>query len=541
MKKFKIAFIMFLVAAGFIYANDRLSVELDWVVDSVYIRRFLGYYTVREETRAHNPYRFQGDGMTKFFQTSMFREGIQGRIALAYTGERIGGSFALRMAEDFAFNDIAEWSAWFRFRPNNDSFNIRLLAGNNEQKGRLGNFGIMFPVWRTQGNYVPNNFFASTIDFPFGYFSANMEMGFVEFYMTETSDVFMPAGSHIRKPLNFLADFNFRPLSVTLATGGLFAQDSIPLTNIFNDARGEDVRGILYDAIYNPATIGAMNFAVRVESAQIADLVTIGATYKLTSSIFSKIFPSDATFPLNPTNIIDENKTNHAFGLFTVFNPLNTLAISAGYSGLYQTWRNPKHEHTFISIADIIEHEWSAFSEAIHPIFHGIDINLTYIGFERLTLSLNNNVTFARVRGINRSQFDAGMFSLGWAYREHLGNQTGEGEGRSERYLGFANQLALLFALNENINISASITNHIGFFTLFGGTASENPTSSSHYLNIRTGIGYTLFDRSGVTGEVFGGFYMRIARFAYQDAVSMEKFRAGLVEIALPFRFSLRF
>ena len=544
MRKIQIAFIMYLIVTGFLYADDRFSIEIEWMTDSVYLRRFFNAYSEKGDTGSENPYRYQGDGITKFFQTSMFDDGIKGRIGLAYTGAKIGGSFSLRMAEDTAFSDLVEWSSWLRFGGGNDSFNMRVLVGHNEQKGRLGNFGILFPVWRKQGNYIPNNNFSTTIDFPYGYPDSSMDMGFVEFYQTETSDVFMPAGANTRKLLNILVDFNFKPLTFTLASGGLYAKDTIPLVNINKSERGEEVRGSLYDAVYDPATLGGMNYAVRTESAKIADLLTIGATYKYTSSIFSKIFPPDAASPYDPNSIIDENKSNHAYGLFAVIDLPDILSISAGYSGLYQTWKNPQYKHTFVNMNDMVEHEFSGYSEAIHPVFHGIDLCFTYTGVEKLTLSFINNLTLARVRGITRREYDDGMFSLGWAYREYLGNQTGEGEGRSERYIGLTNELDLLFALNERINIDANVSSQLGLFTLFGstnGNTGDNPTSFSHYLNVKAGLGYTIFDTPGIRGVIWFGFNMRLANFLYQNAQTMDKFKAGLVETAVPLMFSLRY
>ena len=535
-----IAFIMYLIVTGFLSADNRLSIAIEWMSDSVYIRRFFGSYANKDDASAENPYRYQGDGITKYFQTSMFGEGINGRIGLAYAGAKIGGSFSLRMAGDIAYNDFVEWSSWLRFGADNDSFNMRVLAGHNEQKGRLGNFGVLFPVWRKQGNYIPNNYFASTINFPYGYPVPNMEMGFVEFYLTETSDVFMPAGANARKLLNILVDFNFRPLTLTLASGGLYAKNTIPLVNINNSARGEEVRGLMYDALYNPATLGGMNYAVRVESAAIADMATIGATYKHTSSIFSKVFPSGAAAPYDPNSIIDENKSCHAYGLFSVIKLLDTLSISAGYSGQYQTWKNPQYKYTFVTTIDIVEHEFSDFSETIHPIFHGIDLNCTYTGIEKLTLSFNNNLTLARVRGITHREYDNGIFSLGWAYREYLGNQTGDGKGRSEQYIGLNNELNLLFALTERVNIDTNVTSQLGLFTLFGST-NDNPTSFSHYLNVKLGMSWTILDTPGIKGVIWGGFNMRLANFLYQNAETMDTFKAGLIETAIPLMFSLRY
>jgi len=529
---------MFLIAAGFLYADEKFNMAIEWMADSVYVRRFFGAYSDKDDTTSENPYRYQGDGITNSFQPSMFGNGMIGRVGLNYTGEKIGGSFSLRMAGDTAYNNIVDWSSWIKFG-SSDSFNVRVLAGHNEQKGKLGNFGILFPVWRKQGNYVPNNYFASTINFPYGYPNPNLDMGFVEFYQTETSDVFMPAGANARKLLNVLVDFNFEPFTLTLATGGLYANDTIPLANINSTVRGEEIRGLFYDAVYDPATIGGMNFAIRAESALIANMLRIGATYKHTSSIYSKIFPPDAPAPFDPVSIIDENKSNHTYGLFSVLSFPDT-SISIGYSGLYQTWKNPQYKHTFVALVDILEHEFSDYSEAIHPVFHGIDLGFTYTGFNKLTISLNNNLSFAQVQGITRREYDEGKYSLGWAYREFLGNQTGDGEGRSERYIGIANELGLHYELNDRFSINTNVSSQLGTFTLLTDTG-DNPDSYSHYLNISAGVHLTMFDSPKVKGVLYGGFNMRLTNFSYQHAQTMDKFTAGLVEVAVPLSFSLRY
>ena len=539
MKKITIAFILCLLASGLMYADDRFNLTMEWMADSVYVRRYFGGYTDKEETGASSPYMYQGDGITNFFQTSMFGEGIKGRVGFDITGEKMGGSFLLRITEDTSYDEPVEWSSWIKF--GGSSFNMRLLAGNNEQKGRIGDFGIMFPVWRKQGNYVANNFFATTINFPYGYANPNKEMGFVEFYMTETSDVFMPAGANARKLINFMMDFNFTPLTITLAAGGLYANDSVPITNIFKNARGELIRDTLYDAVYDPAILGGMNYAVRLESAKIANLITVGAAYKHTSSVFTKIFPPEATVPYDPLTIIDENKSNHAYGLFALIEPSDTFSVSAGYSGLQQTWTNPQYVHTFIDTFNIHEHGLSDHSEAIHPIFHGVDLNFAYTGIQKLTLSLNNNVSFARINGISTSEKEEGKFSLGWAYREKIGNQADDdGTGRHEQYIGIANVLGIRYAISDRFSVNTNFSSRLGIFTLYG-YSDENPESYSHYFNIRAGAGYTIFDSPGVKGIINFGFNMRLMNFLYQNGNTLEKFTAGLVEMAVPISFSLRY
>ncbi|MCL2043146.1 MAG: hypothetical protein FWG89_03305 [Treponema sp.] len=548
MKKivFVIAFCTLIPAFLSADEDSVFSVTVDGVVDAMYIRRYTGDYTCKTPDIAGSPYRYQGLGQSKFFQSSAFDDGIKGRVGFAYNAENLGGSMQLRMSTDDSSHRDVDWSAWLRFNSLFDTFDLRVLAGNTGQGGQLprfnnfdgflkayvGSFGVLYPVWRKNGNFVFGNNFDTTAGFPYGYDAMGDDFGFVSFYSTDTADLFMPVGFNIRRNLNILTDFVFHPFTVTLATGGLFENDSVPTNDPFNSDRGEDMRAILWDNVHDPAAIGGINFGVRVEGAQIADFISFAAVYKYTESFLTKL-----TAP-NPSNSIEERKTNHAYGLYANFSPLEDLGVSVGYSGLFQTWTNTLYLVTTVDNSDP-DRELSQYGKARMPIYHGIDLRLVYTGLEKFTFTSNNNFTYARVRGLTTEEFEKGMFSQGWAYSNLLGNHGGGGENRREQYTGIFNALGARYAVNETLSAEASVSSQMGVFIL-QWDEGDNPVSYTHYLGAYLGVSCDVFSISNdrVRGTLRGGLDLRLSSFAHQRIIQGQReintHRAGVIEFGIP-------
>ena len=575
MKKTLIAFAMFIFVAAYLFADDRLTITVGGAVDALYMRTFLGDYAIRDvlsETRV-SPFMYQGDGIINAFQSSAFGPGIMGRFGFAFTGERLGGSMELRMRTDSEYSAITDWDAWFRLRPWADSFSLRILGGNTVQNGRIAthdnfddflkanieNFGIMIPVWRVNGHRVTNIQHIS--NFPYGYASVNRgsDLFFAQFYGTQTYDLFMPAETYNRRNLNLLADFIFRPFTITLATGGLFENVTVPTRCVFTIEDEEGSRDIMWDTVYDPASVGGMNFAFRVESAPIAGFLTVAAVYKHSSSFKHKIFdPTDLV--MQAFALADITRSSHAYGLYFGLT-LDTLNISLGYSGLHQTWTNP-HFQSVVSrdkITDPSDRDnwFSRFSETRFPLYHGVDLRLFYTGVRRFTFTFNNNVSFARARGISSAEAAQGIYAVGWAYSDFLGNTAdrffgtpqhqlpnhGDGANRSELYLGLFNAIGVRYAISEQFLAEVSIASQLGRFSLDweGGDA----VSTTHYLGAYLGVRYSFFDIAGrMSATIRGGLDLRLSSFSHQAASlegTMPIHTAGVFQASLPISVLLRF
>ena len=576
MKKIIVVFGIFILAAACLFADNRFTVTADGVVDALYMRTYLGDYAAKGNlsgTPSQSPYRYQGLGITNAFQSSAFDSGIKGRVGFSYAGKSLGGSMELRMTTDSEFSVIADWDAWFKLGPWADFFSVRVLGGNTVQNGRIPthdtfddflkanikNLGIMLPVWRINGNSVRN--IETISNFPYGYEKDNdgSDLCYAQFYGAETYDLFMPAGANSRKNFNLLADFILTPVTISAAIGGLFENETIPTKDIFAIETDGGARSVLWDRMYDPGVTGGMNFAFRIESAPIADLVTVAAVYKHKSSFKQKVFdPADTT--MNAYALADIKKSNHSYGLYAGLTPLNILSISLGYSGQYQTWTNPQYqsavERDKITEPSDSDNWFSRFSETKYPLYHGVDLRCLFTGVEKFTFTLNNNVSFARARGISAAEADHGIYALGWGYSDFLGNKAdryysgttaanpnkGDGANRSELYFGLFNAMNVRYAIGKQLSAEVSVASQFGRFSLDweGGDA----VSTTHYLGAYIGVVYTIFDIVGISGAIRGGLDGRLSSFAYQGASlsdTMPGYTAGVFEFGIPISIMVRY
>jgi len=554
MKKILAAGVICVITASAAYAGDLFAVTVDGVTDTVYMRKFSGEYTQPKAAETGNPYRYQGDGITRFFQTSAFDDGAKGRVGFSYSDDNLGGSIQLRMSTDTSASRDVDYSAWLKFGPWADRFGLRLLAGNNGQNGQVqrysnfdgflknnvGNFGVLFPVWRKNGNFVFGNNFDATANFPYGYDAMGADFGFVNFYGTETYDLFMPVGSNTRKKLNFLADVNVEPITLSLATGGLFEEVSVPTSNTFKAGSSEDTTLNYYDFYNKPLTDGGINFGIRAEGAKIADVLTVSAVYKYMYSFQHKeMIDADDT-----VNNLDQKKTNHAYGLYVnVSNIPNIdgLGISAGYSGLILGWENPLYKRT-APPEKTLDFIFDKYRKVIFPLYHGIDLRFSYTGIEKLTITFNNNVSFAEVRGLSQSEVDDGLYAEGWAYTSWLRNPYKEVEAtdRSESYFGLFNAFGVRYAFSQKVNAEASVASQYGMFTL--KWEGDSPVSTTHFLGVYLGASYAVFStRAGVKGTLRGGLDLRLSSFTRQVVETGTVYEAGVFEFGIPLSLRVEF
>ena len=573
-----IALVMFIQAAlattSFLFAQSPFTITVDGAVDALYMRTYLGDYADRDNTSS---YKYQGNGITNVFQSSMFTPGIKGRVVIAYAGEKLGGSMELRMTTDSEYSAMADWDAWFSLGPWADFIGIRVLGGNTVQNGRIStydtfndtlkanieNLGIMVPVWRINGDSVAN---IETISkFPYGYEKTDLgsNLYYAQFYGTESYDLFMPTGSNIRRDLNLLADIILTPITVSFAIGGLFESDSIPTKDIFEIEGDGGARIVLHDSLYDPASTGGINFAFRVESARIADLLTVAAVYKHNSSFKQKVFDTN-DISMNTYALADVKKSNHGYGVYAGLTPLDSLGISIGYSGQYQTWTNPQYDSFYrgtgqaeskIKDPSDSENWFSRFSETRYPLYHGIDLRFLFTGIEKFMVTLNNNVSYARVKGISAAEADEGKYVLGWGYSDFLGNKAdrfyaspinnpnnGDGANRSELYIGLFNALGVRYSISEQLFAEASLASQFGRFSLDWKGAEA--VSSTRYLGAYIGATYTIFDIAGISGTVRLGLDLRFSSFNWQNASltgTMPKNSAGVLEFGIPISMMVQY
>lgn len=547
MKKVGIALVLAVLSWGAVFADWPVTITLDAIADAFYIRKFSGDYAQKEPAIAGSPYKYQGEGDIKFFQTSAFDDGLNARVNFAYTGELFGGVLQLRADTGTAV--LGDWQAWLRL-----GRHFRVLTGNMAQRGQveqydsfddflsteLEYFGVLYPVWKLNPPAIGNNNFDTT-RFPYGYSNPQANYGYAELSGTETSDLFVPAGSTARQTMGFLLDFSFAPVTITASAGGLYESLSRPFKDPW-ESGGNTLSD--WDNIYEPVQSARFNFGFRAEGAGIADMVTAAAVYKYARSTLAKLEAQD------PNDMIDEKVGNHAFGIYAnVTPPVEGLGISAGYSGLIKTWENEKYKDTVLgSIAGQEDHYLSmTYRETLFPYYSGIDIRANYTAIDRLSLTLNNNISFAQMNGTpNREE----QYAYGWAYSGMLNEDDDGNPGtpylvpfRTERYVGIYNALAVRYDIISQVLVAdIEVGNRLAIFTL---EWEEDPLKAvTNALGVYTGVIYRVYKNDNFHASIRGGLDLTWNSYSFQDpppSLARPVHKTGYIEFGIPIAVKVEF
>ncbi|MDR2479983.1 MAG: hypothetical protein LBD48_11820 [Treponema sp.] len=543
MKKFLIMLISSLFIFGAVFADGPFTITIDGVADAFFMRRFSGDYSTKEPIITGSPYKYQGEGDMSAFQSSAFDDSINARVKFAYSGENIGGLLQIRAAPDTAILDMWDWEAWLRL------FNghFKALTGNQAQRGqveryqhfddflktKIDSFGIMFPTWKVNTSIVGGNNVDTAAEFPYGYDQPLANKGFAFFAGTETSDLFTPAGSTSRRPMGILLEGSCLPVTVSASVGGLFENLSRPFMDPWG--RGNGTRLNDYDNVYAPVIKDSISFGFRAEGVEIGDMLTLAAVYKYASAHLSK------TTAAQTDDIIEEKTSSHAYGLYVNIKPVMGLGVSAGYSGLAQSWTNPRYQDTNIDESKIGNetHNLSAYNEARLPLYHGADLRVCYTGFSGLTITFNNNFSFANNYGtVNMDH----LYIKGWAYETQLNEDSAPGvEKRNETYIGVYNALGARYEIARTLAVDIQAANQLGFFTLKWENA---PLSSvSNCFGLYAGVACMVVEKDRVRASIRGGVDLRMNSYIYQDSTSTASpvHRAGFIDFGIPVGLKVEF
>lgn len=550
MKKVLTVFVVTVLAAGFAIADNSVNVTVETIMDAFYTRTFLGDYAARVSS---GPYYYQGQGDIKFFQSSAFDSGLNGRVKFSYSGQRLGGFLELRANTDTAALDDWYYESWVR--PANW---IRVTAGNRAQTGQIENFQNFSELLKTKIDYlgvlyaeyhhtvfVQEGDNLNTIDhFPWGHDASSQNMGFATFSSSKTNDLFMPAGSNSeRMRLNFMADFTFFDMvTLSASLGGLHSSISRPFARPWEYTNRGATRGNFFDAQGDPVLADETAFGVRLEAANIANLVTFAAVYKYAGSSLSKLVTADGNF----NDIIDENTGNHTFGLYANISPVSGLEISAGYSGFTQSWRNNANTEMppDINANDKNNHYLSSFREVIFPFYNGIDLRAAWTGTQNLVVTFHNNISFASINGTDKPGMvnEDGKFAFPWAYRGQLNERHATDQSvvanRSENYFGLYTALGFNYAFTETFSAAIQAANQLGFFTL--DWENDNLRSSSNILGLYAGAAFTIIEAANITASLSGGVAARINMNSYQD-ISANIHQSGVIEFGVPIGIKVQY
>ncbi|MDR2480205.1 MAG: hypothetical protein LBD48_12970, partial [Treponema sp.] len=552
-----------------------LTVTVDTAIDALYMRRFTGDFAEKTHD-ANSPYNYQGDGDTKSFKSSNFDEGLGASTGLRYTGDIYGGLLSIKATLPLDGDEpggflLGDWNGYLRFGKWG-----RLMLGNTAQRGmvnlhqnfddflraKIDGLGIMVPVWSYNPSQGKGNFIDPTTNFPWGYQGNAINRGYATFSGTDTTDLFIPAGAAERQKLGVLVDIvpYWEPLTITASLGGLFDSLTRPYKQFWEIDAAEAERANYYDTASDPRIQNRMNFGLRAEyklpeRLYFMEKPVATAVFKYSSAQLMKLESTDTSN--YPT--IDTKAEFYSMGLYLNAGLPWDLSASIGWSGFSKRWRNNSElEGLPVGIPTKSEEDEYIFMKVqavLFPFYNGIDLRLSYAPsfLPALRMTLNNNVSFASVQGIDNRKIQEKYYSAGWAYAGSSGPLSDiNADQRREYYTGLYNAFAVRYDMTKVLAFNLQIANQAGFFTL--KTEGDPVVSTSDRLGIYLGANYSLAD-NGISRLTFrGGLSLDIYSYGYQhyeiagisgtkrtDFTAKDTYKAGFINFGIPIGLKLEF
>jgi hypothetical protein len=583
MKRVLGTFVGIVVVCGAALAQSPFKVSVDTVADVFYMRSFTGEYAENDKKTTENPYKYQGEtNIMRSFQTSAFDDGLVGQVSFSYTDDWFGASLgikggtaesnaegtsasvtgAIRSTSASSGLSLSGWSLWLGFKPFEaqggelEPFQFKLTAGTGAQRGKVSQYirfddflkarvdpmGVLMPVWRYTSLVNTGNNYDVINKFPNGYTSPQQSFGFTEFAGTDTNDLFMPAGSTIRRS-GFLLDLGYAPVTVSASLGGLLENLVSNASTWYPIPTSEATRlPDYYDTTHQQLINRKLNFGFRAEGDKIADMLTLSAVYKFAQNFISKGEAEDERDEISLT--ID----NHAFGLYADIKPIKGLGITVGYSGFVRSWKNLAEKtalkDTSASVVENVYYDddlvfiYYAKQEVDFPFYSGIDLRFSadpdWLEVP-LSITLNNNFSFA---GMNGTENATTTRSIGWAYTGELNRS--ESAEYSERYFGMNNVLALSYTVTKTLTAQLQAANQLGLFTL---QWDNDPVHAvTDYTGLYAGAVLTIYGKNNAKASIRGGVACKISSFSYQAAtIDAPEFKAGYIDFGFPLGLMVEF
>ena len=559
MKKLIAIALLFAAAPFLVNANDLFSVSVEAVRDVFFMRSFSGEFASDKPRADGNLYPYQGGSTVKWFQSSAFDNGLEANLNFRYTGERFGGLLGLQAAEinridldmKMYYMGFSDWEAWASLGPWFDTLSLRILAGNQSQRGAIPQYqnfsdflkfkndttGILLP-FRTMTPRVDKGDNLLESNFPYGYGTQALPTGYAGFSTADISDLFIPAGTGTRIS-GFLFDIKTAPLTLTASVGGFFEGLARPFVSPWYSVYHSTVTG-QYDAEKdNLMRDASTKFGIRLESAEIAGAITVAASYKYAELIkikMDKPREKDSTEPERDT--INLKADNHAFGLYANVYLFPVLGLTIGYSGLYQRWNN-EFRTKVMNIASGKEGDkdredfWrAAYNKAAIPFYNGIDLRMVYTGFPDILLTSNSNLSFSHVQGYSNT---AGEYREAWIYENKIRGYS----DRAEKYTGLNNVLGLSFMAGGNMVLDLQLANQLGIFKLVwdGGEAH----SISNLFAVYSGMQYRIIEKAGLSAVIQCGIALNVHSYSYQNPDNKKVYKAGYTDFGIPLSLKVEY
>jgi hypothetical protein len=195
------------------------------------------------------------------------------------------------------------------------------------------------------------------------------------------------------------------------------------------------------------------NATIRVSGAGIADLLTFDAIYKISGGDKD----TDKNEGVKGTGPEPDGNGlwNNQFGVYASLNipGVDGLGLGLGYSGYFQAKENGKN-----SSDEILKYSY--------PLYSGVDLRVSFTGVENLTVTLNNNASFAGAKGTDSTT------QTNYAVLDTYGPTSALnplGKDEKDSYFALYNALLVAYKFPGTVlTARAEVANRLGSYTLSG-------------------------------------------------------------------------
>jgi hypothetical protein len=301
-----------------------------------------------------------------------------------------------------------------------------------------------------------------------------------------------------------IGEFTLKPVTVSFAANNLFSQ-------IDGKVSGQSYYEVSY-------TDTGSAFGARVEAAGLFNILDLAAVYKFQHS--DRNYDEQIQYLPGGDPLFEPGMglDHHLFGVFaTAKLSAIGLGLSGGYSGYLRA-----HTKT-----DTVS--WGGWTSYTYPFWHGIDLRAAYTGISGLSLTLNNNVSFAAVKG------DGDPASFVTGFWETGGGAQDTGSGQEQTALVIYNAFAAAYRLTGALTVKAQAASRFARIQYIYNGSKTRFTDSLVSLGFYLGADWQINSRLGIRG----GFDLRLNNYLHEESNSSSK--AGVLEWGIPFGLCVKF
>jgi hypothetical protein len=307
------------------------------------------------------------------------------------------------------------------------------------------------------------------------------------------------------KSTTLIAEAAYKPVTLSVAVNNLYSQI---------DGKGTNQQNFEDSYTDFGSTLGA-----RLEAAKLFDMLNLAAVYKFQHTDrkydeqqFQDLQGGQSFF------VPEMGLDHHLFGLFTtVTPPLPGLGVSAGYSAYLKLHK------------DMDAPSWGGWSSYKYPLWHGVDLRVNYTGIEKLSLTLNGNVSFSDVQGDD----DPASFITG--FYENINDVQNVEFNQEQNALVVYGALAAAYDVIENLTVKLQAANQFAKIQYVYNDSETRFIDTVNFLGFYTGADWRINSHVSMRG----GFDMRLKNYSHDQEDSGSK--AGIFEWGIPLGLTVKF